>query len=511
MAASGADIRDILSLPGPSSTPAAPSRKVPKPQKPEGISRELYSLIGDNAPSLAAVQRAKPKLKQKPDLGHGKVRWEWRPFTNNARTDGLRLGHWEKTKDEQPAEYPFAKFNTTSNVYSYTDEEYTTLLEEEDWTKEETDYLFALTKEYDMRFYVISDRYDFPGGRARTLEDLKARYYSVCRKLIRSRPWNGDEASKTTLLHSYEFDKERERTRKMYVASLFARTPEQIAEEEGLYIEIKRLEQNERRFAKEREELMKTVAGIESGLNVHQPDEEAFAGLFIDPRRKKKKGDGMEAESPSSTGPSSTPAKKVVSAKQAAYDALHCITRGEPVSSTAPSTKTAHAPAHLRSTKLPYPKASIAPKVTALLTELGVSHTRLVMPTQQNIQHLEEVLDAAAVLIDTKKSIDRIDQEIRTQKKLLGIGGDEPPGDPAGAEDESGVDKADDAHVGEEGATDVMDIDREPSVAIPESATSGPSRRQSQNHKRSLSISSVDTSATAATRASRSNKRVRKS
>ena len=163
MAASGADIRDILSLPGPSSTPAAAaSRKLPKAQKPEGISRELYSLIGDHAPSLAAVQRAKPKLKQKPDLGRGKVRWwvgfrfsygaliervrrEWRPFLNGARTDGLRLGHWEKVKDEQPAgddletmhlavayvitEYPFAKYNTASNVYSYTQEEYSILPE----------------------------------------------------------------------------------------------------------------------------------------------------------------------------------------------------------------------------------------------------------------------------------------------------------------------------------------------------------------------------------------------
>lgn len=75
MAASGADIRDILSLPGPSNTPSAAPRKAPKAQKPEGISRELYSLIGDHAPSLAAVQRAKPQLKQKPDLGRGKVRW----------------------------------------------------------------------------------------------------------------------------------------------------------------------------------------------------------------------------------------------------------------------------------------------------------------------------------------------------------------------------------------------------------------------------------------------------
>lgn len=123
---------------------------------------------------------------------------------------------------------------------------------------------------------------------------------------------------------------EREKTRKMYVASLFARTPEQIAEEEGLYIEIKRLEQTERRFAKEREELMKTVAGIESGLNVHQPDEEAFSGLFIDPRRKKKKGDGMEAESPSSAGLSSTPVRRVITAKQAAEGGCYWFANSKP-------------------------------------------------------------------------------------------------------------------------------------------------------------------------------------
>jgi DNA methyltransferase 1-associated protein 1 len=342
---------------------------------------------------------------------------------------------------------------------------------------------------------------------------LKARYYSVCRKIIRNRPWTGDESAKNSLLHSYEFDKgilihshtpllsltpfsEREKTRKMYVASLFARTPEQIAEEEGLYIEIKRLEQTERRFAKEREELMKSVAGIESGLNVHQPDEEAFSGLFIDPR--KKKSDGTGAESPTSAGPSSGPARKVISAKQAAegvhilsrrdkkadslydIDVLHCITRGETVSSTAPSTKTAHAPAHLRSTKLPTPKASIAPKVTALLGELGISPMRLVMPTKDNIQYLEGLLDAAAALIDTKKSVDRINQEIRTQQKLLGLSGD---GDSQvdttgeGGEDEPG-EKTEDAQAEEEGIADAMDVDREQSVAVLDFPNEGVSRRQ---------------------------------
>lgn len=78
MAASAADVRSILSIPEPSSIPGSSQPKKPTAislRKPEGISRELYSLIGPSAPSLAA-QLAKPRLKQKPNLGGGgKVKW----------------------------------------------------------------------------------------------------------------------------------------------------------------------------------------------------------------------------------------------------------------------------------------------------------------------------------------------------------------------------------------------------------------------------------------------------
>ena len=97
-------------------------------------------------------------------------------------------------------------------------------ISDEDWTKEETDYLFDLIREYDVRFYVVADRYDYPGGKPRSTDvcishkyhhkavshdaqDIKDRYCSVCRRLIRNRPWAGDENSKTQLLSSYTFDK----------------------------------------------------------------------------------------------------------------------------------------------------------------------------------------------------------------------------------------------------------------------------------------------------------------
>jgi DNA methyltransferase 1-associated protein 1 len=139
-------------------------------------------------------------------------------------------------------EYPFAKYNVQSADYTYSQDEYTQfldgaqfvpfrceylpsayILKDKEWSKEETDYLFKTVREYDSRWHIINDRYEYPGGVQRTIEvcfpeltkgifsnpfqDLKDRYYSVCRKLVRNRPWAGPEASKAQLLSTLEFDK----------------------------------------------------------------------------------------------------------------------------------------------------------------------------------------------------------------------------------------------------------------------------------------------------------------
>jgi hypothetical protein len=80
---SAADVRSVLSLPtpGPSAGPSqtelflAATQPKERKRKPEGISRELYSLIGDSTPSLQA-QFTKPRLKQKPTFGNGgTIKW----------------------------------------------------------------------------------------------------------------------------------------------------------------------------------------------------------------------------------------------------------------------------------------------------------------------------------------------------------------------------------------------------------------------------------------------------
>ena len=181
-------------------------------------------------------------------------------------------------------------------------------------------------------------------------KDLKDRYYSICRKLVRNRPWNGDELSKNKVLGLLAFEKgtetvtlattvftekaytmfiERELTRKNYLGSLESRTPEQIAEEEALYLELKRLEQTERQFKKDRDDLLRTLLGVESGLSdIQLGDDSSLHGLSSMPEIKKSKrrtGGAMDIDSPSMGTPSSSIMqhhKRMLSTKNAAYGML---------------------------------------------------------------------------------------------------------------------------------------------------------------------------------------------
>ncbi|KAJ7240312.1 hypothetical protein B0H12DRAFT_1024723 [Mycena haematopus] len=513
--ASSSEVRAILDLPS-AATPAAAPRKlsVQSVRKPDGISRELFSLIGPSSTTLVA-QLAKPRLKQKPNLGAGsKIKWQWRAFKNGARTDSLQLYHWTKASADPDAEYSFAKYNVQRPIYTYSEDEYTSFLVDPEWSKEETDYLMNIVAEYDTRWYVIHDRYEFPGGVARSMEDLKDRYCSVCRKLIRNRPWAGDENSRNALLSSLQFEKERELTRKRYVASLENRTPEQIAEEEALYLEIKRLEQNERRFKRERDDLLRTIAGIESGLPDIVEDEMPLTGVSSDPKRSsKKRGNGADLlDSPSTpllTTPLSRAVRPNLPPKNSAYDLQHCITRTEPPPLATSATKAAHQPAYLRSFKLPFPKAAQAQKVTQALAELGVSHTRLVMPTQGNVALLEGLLDATAALVDTKKVVDKVEFDIQVLKNRLGMQGaaaEEGNGGMEGMEMDDGNDADGDADG--EGDGDGED-GRAQSVVSTRSARSRKHVRilfilklsSTCQQRRSMSISSVASVDTVSTRA----------
>jgi len=76
-----------------------------------------------------------------------------------------------------------------------------------DWTKEETDYLWSLCPDFDLRWIIITDRYEWP-DKTRTMEDLKDRYYSCVRGLLAGRtPESLMTASQLETYNSYKWDK----------------------------------------------------------------------------------------------------------------------------------------------------------------------------------------------------------------------------------------------------------------------------------------------------------------
>ena len=212
--------------------------------------------------------------------------------------------------------------------------------------------------------------------------------------------------------------------RKRYLVSLESRTSEQLAEEEALYLEVRRLEQTERRFKREREELMRTLAGMDSGLPHLVEDNGAPLGILPESRssNKKRKPTGMDTEPSTPSGPGSSPSvKRPQSTKSAAYDAQHCIIRTE-LSSNTPATKAAHQPAYARSSKIPYLKNNaMQPKILQCFAEMGLSPSRLVMPTKENVQQLDGLLEAVTAMLDTKKHLDKVEYDIHVAKKQLAV------------------------------------------------------------------------------------------
>ena len=51
------------------------------------------------------------------------------------------------------------------------------------------------------------------------------------------------------------------------------------------------------------------------------------------------------------------------------------------------------------------------------MAELGVETQRLVMPTRSNLDALDGVLTAGAALVDMKRQVNRVQQELDTLKK----------------------------------------------------------------------------------------------
>lgn len=156
-----------------------------------------------------------------------------------------------------------------------------------EWDFEEVDYLFQLCRKYDLRWFIIYDRYCYESPEYRTLEDLKDKFYEICQNYFAARN------SKDPLLQSLKYEKEKEIERKKYLNRLLSRTTAEIAEEEALIIESKKFGMAAKKILNERESLLRLLDFPNSDQDISQymtsqGMSQLYNNLLSDKTRKRK-------------------------------------------------------------------------------------------------------------------------------------------------------------------------------------------------------------------------------
>ncbi|ORX60535.1 hypothetical protein DM01DRAFT_1332683 [Hesseltinella vesiculosa] len=362
---SGSDIRDILEIGKPTANDNVPRKAKPTIEKrPEGISRELYSLIGGPPPAslLQPTYKAKFTTKKKA------VPWALHSFTNPARSDDLELYHWIRAKEANQKGYPFCRFDSPRDMLHYTNDEYDNYLKDHSWSKEETDVLMRLCDKYDLKFTVIADRFDVDPQRPRSIEDIKERFYTVQERLheIHGQPYE------------HSFNKEREVARKHARRVLFARTKEEQEQEDYVAGEVQRLEQQRAKLAKERDH-------VRTLLDQNTQQQQALIPLT------KKKGKPKD--------PSKEKKRKRKLDKEDA----------EAKSKMLPGVA-------VQSQMLSNVKQHLQSKSFKILNELGIG-SRPVMPTAAICQRFQVLEHSITTLLELKKAVDKMEVEHRISQK----------------------------------------------------------------------------------------------
>lgn len=474
---SSSDIFDVLNIqqksksPGSTNSPTpvasssgTASNRAPKTQV-TGMQRELYSLLGENQPPL--VVQPSNKFKEKLASISKPSPWTYAPFKANS---SVKLHHWVKGSKElvgeEPQESPHSKYNVHLTIPSFSREEYESFMNnapeeqekensaqndeknantdsktDQDWTFEEADYLFRLCRKYDMRWFVIYDRYS--SEKRRTLEDLKETFYKVCKRYFTAK--SPDDA----LLSSLDYPKQKELERKKYLQRLLSRSAAEIAEEEALIIESRKFEMAAKKTLNERESLLRLLDSPNSDQSVSQylssqGISQLYGSLLSDKSKKRKhntnvpenpwmkqqqqfaqqrqqlqqmqdrKHDGQDLASPRKTKKQKQEIQTAIKRKaesvyaehllknfnQEERAALGVVTHGEKL---APGV-------FLRSTKVSTFKPALQNKVATILQELDLP-TRPAMPTSEVMKEHEELLKGIATLVDLKKHLDKLEAE----------------------------------------------------------------------------------------------------
>jgi DNA methyltransferase 1-associated protein 1 len=410
-----------------------------------------------------------------------------------VRSDGLVLKHWRRKhalaprvqapedaamqNDESAEPYidtctEYAKYDIKVDLPTFTDDEYDAYLRSDDWSREETDYLFQMVGEFAYRWAVVWDRYDFlPSTKAqdgvdnangegdqalatmpfapskkRTVEDLKARFYDISAKLMKQRipevQMDAEQYSTYEMLS--KFDPVMERNRKMLATALMNRSMDEVKEEEFLLTELQRINMAANRLDAEREELRARLdapqpnQSVSAGLQAFtssQALQALFQQLFQQDRSKKRASGGT-------TGPGrlSLSANDMVHTPGSAQAQLSAANRrqsmaSQPVAQTPVKQLSPHqehrfnVSTHDRLTsgvtfgsdkllKMRQAKSNVqTQKIGAALAELGIADV-ISIPTSKVGEVFESLVTKLGKLLDVRKVREKEEGECRVLQKM---------------------------------------------------------------------------------------------
>ena len=443
------------------------------------MSREVLDLKYEGAPPISIVA---PKFKEKPKLPFKPRPWEETPFGNSARKDGLILRHWRRKGDVSNApalpvtpadsntasemeqdekatttisDSHWAKFNVKVDKPQYTDEQYEIHLKNDDWSKDETDYLVELAADFDLRWVVVADRYEYqpkqqakeedgsmsvtPQIKPRTQEDMKARYYDVAAKtMVLHNPLSSMSSSEFDAHEKMtKYDPNKEKRRKMFAEQLMSRTDEEKYEEEMLLKELSRIVLNQEKLFNERKALYDrlgappgppqshSTAMYQSSQGLTQLMQSLLAQnktKELEKKEKRRSAMGAEGEFP---GGMSGIDRSQRHSMSGGLDKRYSFGQGGPRQLSAreeqkygvshPNERLTGGVQfrHERITKAGQAKSGVqTSRISAALTELKIP-ARLTMPTAKVVTEYEKLIESIKTLLEVRKMSEKLDGEIK--------------------------------------------------------------------------------------------------
>ncbi|KAF4553314.1 putative SWR1-complex protein [Elsinoe fawcettii] len=468
---SAQDMRDMLGItPDAARPPPAKKRKlVEKRPLEKGMAREVSALMGERAPPVSMIQ-VQPKYKQRPKRHMKVTPWELASFKNEARDDDLVLHHWQKKQqlktetsvgengeavpeeakvDKVGKPYQFAKYNVQVDVPEYTEEVYEASMKSDDWSKEETDYLVTLVKDYGQKWAIVWDRYEFTPpegeGKSRSMEDLKSRYYAVRAAILAHETpiasMNGQQYALYQLLT--HFDAKQETSRKRMTEAHLYRSELEVQEETALLAELQRIMMHHTTLENARKDLRDRLDYPSSGSQSMQyTTSQALGQLFqqlLAADRSKKDRRLKELPNVQTHVPSSAHRDSITGqTNKRPRDSLASAVSSSEVPETRSRALSPHskdrffvsvhdklsAGVSFASDKLSKPRIAKSTvqteRIAAVLTQLKVPDI-IPLPTGKVVEEFEKLMGKVMGLLDMRKVAEREEAELKVREAEKGI------------------------------------------------------------------------------------------